>query len=122
MLESPRVLQSLSTFRISQSFLYISLDDISADVVAWLPDKSAQYFAHNYNISKMRLNGLLALSILMIVSSVSAAERGEETDILRFWNTNASNSHSNADIPRTLFVSSWSKQGRKYAIQFAKKF
>lgn len=70
----------------------------------------------------MRSNGLLTLSILMFMLTVFAADRGEETDILRFWNLNASSSHSHVEIPRTLFVSSWSKQGRKYAIQFAKKF
>lgn len=70
----------------------------------------------------MRLNGLQALSILIFMLTVFAADKSEEMDILRFWNLNASSSHSQVDIPRTLFVSSWSKQGRKYAIQFAKKF
>lgn len=70
----------------------------------------------------MGLNGLLALSILLFMLTVFAADRGEEMDILRFWNLNASSSNSQIEIPRTLFVSSWSKQGRKYAIQFAKKF
>jgi hypothetical protein len=64
---------------------------------------------------------MLLLVLLASVGSTAPAH-SEEINILRFWTDEPSSPPANVPVSRALFVSSWSAQGRKFAIQFAGKF
>jgi hypothetical protein len=56
----------------------------------------------------------LLLAIVVLVG-------GEDDSFLKFWPNNSS-VQSDPEVPRSLFITSWSAQGRKNAIQQASKF